>query len=75
MIALQKMLMQCVDNKIYLFPAWPADWDVDFKLHAYGNTIVECSYKEGQIKVIKTVPEERADDIVICFDRQVHTLY
>ncbi len=75
MIALQKMLMQCVDEKIYLFPAWPAEWDVDFKLYAYGNTVVECSYKAGEIKYIKTNPESRKADIEICFNRQVHTLY
>ncbi|MEI2723961.1 MAG: hypothetical protein V9H26_10600 [Verrucomicrobiota bacterium] len=34
MIALQKMLIQCVGDRILLFPTWPADWDVEFKLHA-----------------------------------------
>ena len=75
MIALQKMLLQCVDEKIYLFPALPAEWDVEFKLHAYGNTTVECCYKAGEIKYIKTTPENRIDDVVVCFDRQTHSLY
>jgi len=75
MIALQKMLLQCVDDKIYLFPAWPFEWDVEFKLHAHGNTVVECSFIAGEIKYIRTIPEERKNDVVVCFDRQVHTLY
>ena len=75
MITTQKMLLQCVDNKIYLFPAWPVEWNVEFKLHAYGNTTVECCYKDGEIKYIKTTPEIREEDVVVCFDRQVHTLY
>src|SRR5690606_23580707 len=44
MIGLQEMLMQTVDDKIYVLPAWPTDWDVDFKLHAPDNTTVECVY-------------------------------
>ena len=75
MIALQKMLLQCVDDKIYLFPAWPAEWDVEFKLHAHGNTTVECCYKAGEIKYIKTTPESRAKNIEVCFTKQVHSLY
>ncbi|MFO7612006.1 MAG: DUF5703 domain-containing protein [Clostridia bacterium] len=75
MTALQKMLLQCKGDKIYLFPGWPSGWDVDFKLHAYGNTTVECSYAEGKIKSMRVDPEERAADVVICFDRQIHTLY
>jgi len=75
MIALQKMLIQCVDEKIYLFPAWPVEWDVEFRLHAYGNTIVEGKLVDGEVVEIKVYPEERSKDIEICFDRQVHKLY
>jgi alpha-L-fucosidase 2 len=42
-VALQKMLLQEGDGKIYLLPAWPKEWDVNFKLHASGNTTVECA--------------------------------
>ena len=31
--ALQRMLVQEAGGKILLLPAWPADWDADFKLH------------------------------------------
>ena len=32
-VALQRMLVQEAGDKILLLPAWPADWDADFKLH------------------------------------------
>ena len=31
---LQAMLLQYEDEKILLFPTWPKEWDVEFKLHA-----------------------------------------
>lgn len=65
MIGLQEMLMQTVDEKIYLFPAWPANWDVTFKLHAPYNTTVEGILKDGKLVSLKVFPETRKDDLVI----------
>ena len=53
MVGLQEMLMQTVDDDIYLFPAWPRDWDVDFRLHAPKNTVVEGRLKDGKIAGLK----------------------
>ena len=39
--ALQLMLMQCEGNRIQLLPAWPKEWEADFKLHAPGQTTVQ----------------------------------
>ena len=64
MIGLQEMLMQTIGDQIVLFPAWPKEWDVDFKLHAPGNTVVECSLKEGEIVRLEVTPESRKKDIV-----------
>jgi hypothetical protein len=64
MIGLQEMLMQTIGNQIVLFPAWPKEWDVDFKLHAPGNTLVECSFKDGKIIKLKVLPESRLKDVV-----------
>ncbi|MBN2853799.1 MAG: hypothetical protein JXQ23_13790 [Clostridia bacterium] len=72
-IALQKMLIQCVDEKIYLFAGWPKEWDVTFKLFAYDNTVVEGELKNGEVINIKTTPENRINDIVIAFDKQHHS--
>ena len=65
MIGLQEMLMQTIGDKIVLFPAWPQDWDVDFKLHAPKNTIIECSFKNGEIQNMKVTPESRSKDVVL----------
>ena len=61
----QLMLMQCDGQKIRLLPAWPKQWDVSFKLHATGNTVVECVYKAGKIVKLEVTPASRKDDIVL----------
>lgn len=62
-IALQEMLMQTDGTKIYLFPAWPKDWNVQFKLHAPFNTTVEGILENGKIKEFIVTPEVRKSDI------------
>ncbi len=64
MIGLQEMLLQTVGNKIHLLPAWPSEWDVDFKLHAPRQTVVECAYRGGKIQKLKITPESRAKDVI-----------
>jgi len=63
-IALQEMLLQAVDNKIYLLQAWPKEWNVRFKLHAPGKTIVEATIKNGEIQKMNVLPKSREKDIV-----------
>ena len=65
MSALQRMLAQYEGDKIMLLPAWPKDWDVDFKLHAPKQTTVECELKGGKIVKLKVTPESRRNDVVI----------
>jgi len=65
MIGLQDMLLQEINGQILLFPAWPKDVDVHFKLHAPGNTVVEAEWKDGAGKVISVWPVERKDDVRI----------
>ena len=64
MIGMQEMLMQEAGNKIYLFPAWPREWDVRFKLHASDNTIVEAELQGGKVVNVKVSPQSRQQDIV-----------
>ncbi|MGF2411650.1 MAG: DUF5703 domain-containing protein [Ferruginibacter sp.] len=65
MIGLQEMLLQTDDKKILLFPAWPKNMDVHFKLHAPYNTTVEAELKNGKMIMLKVLPEERKADITI----------
>lgn len=69
MIGIQEMLLQVDGDKIHLFPAWPKDRDVHFKLHAPKNTVVEASLKSGKIVFIKVYPEERRKDIESIFQK------
>ena len=64
-MALQSMLMQCEGRQILLLPAWPREWDADFKLHAPFQTIVEGKVREGWIEDLRVTPEARREDIVI----------
>ena len=65
MIGLQEMLMQTDNKKIYLFPAWPKEWDVSFKLHAPYQTTVEGVLKEGIVISMKVTPESRRKDVEV----------
>jgi hypothetical protein len=62
------MLLQEANGKIYLFPAWPKDWNVHFKLHATQHTTVEAELINGELKVLKVIPEERKKDIINLLD-------
>jgi hypothetical protein len=61
----QLMLLQCDGQTIRLLPAWPKNWDVSFKLHAPGNTVVECDYRRGKIKKLAVTPSDRRKDVVL----------
>ena len=65
MTALQRMLMQTDGKKILLLPAWPKDWDADFKLHAPGNTTVEGVYRNGKLQRLKVIPSSRRKDVKV----------
>ncbi len=64
MVGLQEMLMQTVDGKILLFPAWPRNWDCEFKLHASFNTTVEGTFKAGKLEKLTVTPKSRAKGVV-----------
>ena len=64
MTALQAMLLQVDGRRIYLFPAWPKGWDVNFKLHALYNTIVAGELRDGKVTSLKVTPRSRAADVI-----------
>jgi hypothetical protein len=57
--ALHAALLQSVppvpggDPILYLFPAWPVDWDVDFSLLARGAFLVTASMEKGKIEFVE----------------------
>lgn len=68
MRSLQAMLMQHdpYSEKVYLLPAWPKEWDVQFKLHASRQTTVEGRVKDGKLVELNVVPASRMKDVVLC---------
>ena len=61
---LQSMVLQTNDRQIFLLPAWPEDWDVEFKLHAPYRTVVEGVYCDGKLQSLRVTPESRAADVI-----------
>lgn len=61
---LQEMLMQVDGRKILLLPAWPGDWDADFKLNAPYNTTVEGRVVHGKLTGLVVTPASRKADVI-----------
>jgi alpha-L-fucosidase 2 len=62
---MQVILLQCDEKEIRLLPAWPKEWDINFKLLAPFNTTIECSYKNGKIERLIVLPESRRKDVIL----------
>ena len=65
MKTLQSMLIQTDGLKIFLLPAWPKQWDVEFKLRAPRQTVVEGVYRDGKMQSLRVTPESRRADVKI----------
>jgi len=66
---LQQMLMQTEGKKIRLLPAWPSDWDAEFKLHAPYNTTVEGRVVKGKLTGLVVTPGSRKADVIDMSDQ------
>jgi len=64
MRVLQTMLMQTEGRTIHLLPAWPREWDADFKLHAPYRTTVSGKVRDGRVVDLKVSPQSRQKDVV-----------
>ena len=65
LMALQTMLIQADNGKILLLPAWPKNWNCDFKLHAPDKTTIECKVGNGKLVKLKVSPESRRKDVIV----------
>ena len=63
--ALQRMVIQAEGDKILLWPAWPAEWNVEFKVHAPQNTVITGKYVDGKVVQVSVDPPERQADVQI----------
>ena len=70
--ALQRMLVQESGNKVVLLPAWPENWDVEFKLHLSGGAVVTGTVKDGRLLDWTIRPEVRRKDVKVRWDEPDH---
>ena len=68
LLALQHMLLQADGKRILLLPAWPKDWEADFKLRAPLQTTVEGTVRQGKLVNLQVTPAARRADVVIMGD-------
>jgi hypothetical protein len=61
----QAMLMQTEGRRIFLLPAWPREWDCEFKLHAPYQTVVEGTVRDGKLVALRVTPDERCQDVTV----------
>jgi len=64
-IALQRMLVQEANGKILLLPAWPANWDVDFRQHLTGGAVISGIVKDGELVSWDIDPVSRRNDVIV----------
>lgn len=64
-IALQEMLLQADGRRLHVLPAWPADLDVEFTLHAPYQTTVDCAWRKGTLERLEVAPAHRRADVTV----------
>ena len=64
--AIQRMLIQYDGDKILVLPAWPKEWNVNFKLHAPRQTTITGMVKNGKVLNLVVTPESRRPDVSVC---------
>ncbi len=71
MKAFQSMLIQAdpYSKKIYLLPAWPKDWNCEFKVYAPYKTVIQGSVQNGKLQDLIVSPKSREQDIVNLFEK------
>jgi hypothetical protein len=61
----QSMILQTDGKKIFLLPAWPKEWNAEFKLHAPENTVVAGTVADGKLVGLEVTPAKRRKDVVV----------
>lgn len=63
-LGLQHMMLQNVNGRILVLPAFPESWNVDFKLYAFDNTTVRVISKGTAIHRMDVFPASRKKDVI-----------
>lgn len=58
-MALQAMILQCdMNGKLFPFPAWPKEWNVEFQLYISNHERVAGRYFDEEIQYFGVVQED-----------------
>lgn len=68
MLLAQEMLLQTAGERILLFPAWPREWDVNFRLHAPRGTVIEAELRAGKLMRLEVTPSARTADVTVMLE-------
>ena len=63
--AVQSLALQTDGDRIFVAPALPKTWNVEFKLFAAKNTTVQGEVRDGKVATLTVDPTERAKDVEI----------
>ena len=63
MIGLQTMLVRYEGRRIILFPTWPDEWDVNFRVHLPYETVLQGELEDGEVVSLRANPSDRLEDI------------
>ena len=64
--AVQSLALQADGDRVFVAPALPKTWNVEFKLRAPKNTTVQGEIRDGKVATLTVEPAERAKDVEIC---------
>lgn len=65
MIALQYMLVQARAGEIHVLPAWPKDWNVDFKLFLPGGATITGAVQKGKVERLDVLPQTDTRKVIV----------
>jgi hypothetical protein len=65
LMGFQSMVLQNDGEKTVVLPAWPDEWNVEFRLHSINNTVVSGKYKDGKLLEIHSDPTVDEDNLMI----------
>lgn len=65
LVTAQCMLLQPVGERLLVLPSWPPQWDVAFRLHAPGRSVVEVHYAGGKLERLEVEPAARRAGVAL----------
>ena len=65
MVGLQDMLMQVINDSVYITPAWPKDWNCQFKLRGPDKMVIKGEVKDGKVLHLEVYPAVMRNRVIV----------